>query len=474
MKSLAKNFAWSFLYQVLVTALPLITAPYLARILGADRIGTYSFVQSIVSYFTLFAVLGTALYGQRTVARANARGESRKQKFLEVLILRIAGSAISLILYFQLVCRFADDKVLYWIAAIDILAVSFDISWFYQGVEQFGTIAICNGISKILAVVFIFSFVKSRADLNLYVLISCGALLIGNAVQWLFLPPLLKGQSLDRLHPAQHMRPVFLLFVSQVAIQVYTVLDKTMIGLISGSYFENGYYDGAQKIIKGIIAVVTSIGAVMTSRVAVVWNANCTERDKKIQGLLLLSFQIIFAVGLPIAVGLDIIASRFVPIFFGDGYEPVVQLLKVLAWVVPTIGCSNIVGMQLFIPSGRETLVTRSVMLGAIVNVILNLWLISSLGAMGASIASVIAELSVAGAQILLARKELPLRRIFGLFVRYASYSILMGALGCILSSIMPLGFGGMMGIVLVCAGVYVGLLLVTKDTLFAVLHGRY
>lgn len=308
MKSLAKNYFWNLLYQVLVVLLPLITAPYLSRVLGADRIGEYSFAQSIVSYFVLFSVLGTTLYGQRRIATCYAKGESKKQAFIELIILRGICTLISLGIYFSIIYPKADNQFLYLIAAIEILAVVFDISWFYQGIEQFGHIALCNAFSKVLGAAAIFLFVKTRDDLEWYVLFYCGSLLLGNVVQWFFLPHYLKDESLHRPLVIPHLKPTLRLFVSQFAIQAYTVLDKTMIGLITQSDFENGYYDQAQKLIKALSAIVNSIGIVMASRIAIVWNANKEKRDSQIQGLLLFSFRLVFAISLPLAAGTMVIA----------------------------------------------------------------------------------------------------------------------------------------------------------------------
>ena len=159
MKSLTKNYYLSLAYQLLLVVLPLITAPYLARVLEADRIGAYSFAHSIVSYFVLFAVMGTALYGQRTVARVNVQGGSKKQIFLELLLLRILGTAVALAAYFLLIYRQTEDKLLYMVAALEICAVALDISWFYQGIEQFGRITLCSGIAKVACAVGIFTLV---------------------------------------------------------------------------------------------------------------------------------------------------------------------------------------------------------------------------------------------------------------------------------------------------------------------------
>ena len=468
MKSLAKNYIWSLSYQVLLAVLPLITAPYLARVLGAEKIGAYSFVHSIVSCFVLVAVSGTALYGQRTIAQCHAKGTGEKQVFCELLILRILGVCGSLGIYFGSVFQFADDRMLYLVVAVEILAAALDISWFYQGIEEFGKITVCNGLCKILSTTGIFLLVKDGSDLSLYALLVGGTILLGNVMQWSFLPAMWKPDRLTKIDLTRHIKPIFALFLTQVAIQVYTVLDKTMIGILARSNAENGYYDQAQRLIQTLIAIVTSIGVVMASRMAHIWKSGDEKQSDDVQELLLQSFRIVFTLSIPIAVGLTIVAPWFVPIFFGDGYEPVVRLLRLLAWIIPIIGCSNIIGIQLLIPTGREVLVTRSVTVGAVVNVALNLLMIPRYGAFGAVMASVISEVAVTAIQMVTARKELDLRKILLLAIRYGAISLVMGLVGTVLMAGFSCGLLNMLLMICVCAVAYLSMLVLSRDPILA------
>lgn len=464
MKSLAKNYFLNLSYQILIIILPLVTAPYLARVLGPDRIGEYSFAQSIVSYFTLFSILGTTLYGQRMIAACHARGESKKQLFGELVLLRGINVVICLTCYFCVIFPNVDHPLLYLVVAIETLAIVFDISWFYQGIEEFQNITFCNGLSKLVGAALIFAFVKSRDDLVLYVLFLSGSTLLGNLVQWVFVRQHLKEGTFIRPTPMKHLKPAFKLFLSQFAIQAYTVLDKTMIGLITKSDFENGYYDQTQNLIRALVALVTSIGTVMASRITILWNSSDENRDKQVQDLILFSFRLVFALALPIAMGTILIASRFVPIYYGDNYEPVILLMQILAVIVPIIGCSNIIGMQLFVPSGREHLLTRSVLIGACVNVVLNTVFITWKGAVGAAIASVLAELTVTGVQLFYARKEVPFTKVLRLLARYLLMTLFIGTIGLIVSNFVGTGIIGLAVIILACVIPYAAILFGLKD----------
>lgn len=465
-KSFTKNYFFNLIYQIMAIALPLITTPYLSRVLGADSIGKYSFAQSIVSYFALFAALGTTMYGQRLIARASREPKERSKLFWEILLFRTAGALAACLIYCLTIMPGASDPLLYAVAAIEIVAVAVDVTWFYQGMEDFRPVAAYTALGKLLAILGIFLFVKSREDLVVYVILYCGSILLGNALTWLDLRHYLVGLDKEqrKLSVIRHFLPALSLFISQVAIQVYVVLDKTMIGLITKSDFENGYYEQGQKLSRVLVALVTSMGVVMASRVAVLWKEN---KKQRVYSLIESSFRLVFALSIPIAFGVTLVASRFVPIFYGDGFEPVVPLLMVLSFMIPVIGCSNVIGIQLLVPSGREKLLTVSVSVGALVNVILNLGLIYWYASTGAAIASLLAEIVVTSVQFFFVRKEIRVIRIIKIALRYVLFGGLMAAVGFVVSMFAPDGIVGLVLIVMPCVVVYGGLLVMTKDPVF-------
>ena len=465
-RSFAGNYIFNLLYQVIALALPLVTTPYLSRVLGADGIGKYSFAQSIVSYFALAAALGTTLYGQRQIARVSAYPEERSRLFWEIFIFRVIGAAVAAGIYCcSILPIYSSSALLYAVAAIEIITVAFDITWFYQGMEDFQPIAVATAVGRVLAMVAIFVFVKDKNDLIIYVVCYCASLLAGNIFSWKNIKGYLVRVTTKSFRIRKHLLPALSLFVSQFAIQMYTVLDKTMIGLITRSDFENGYYEQSQKLIKVLIALVTSLGVVVASRVAVLWKE---EKKKDVYDMIYGSFRFVFAIGLPMAVGCMLILSRFVPIFYGEGFEPVIPIISILVFMFPVLGCSNVIGIQLLVPTGREKLLTASVVVGACVNVVLNLFLIYFFAAKGAALASVIAELAVTAVQFWFVRKEVKLSKVLKIFARYALFTLIMGAAGL---AIAHFAMGGLLGIVIIalpCVAVYGALLLITKDPVFA------
>ncbi len=469
-KSLAKNYIFNLFYQIIAIALPLVTTPYLSRVLGADGIGRYSFAQSIVSYFALAAALGSTLYGQRLIARVSADPEARSRHFWEILLFRLLGAILATLIFCICILPTSLDPLLYAVAAIEILTVAFDITWFYQGMEDFRPIAVCTAVGRLLAMVAVFLFVKTKSDLIVYVACYCVSILAGYLFSWHGVRRYLVAVSPRSFRIRQHLLPSVSLFASQFAIQIYTVLDKTMIGLITKSDFENGYYEQSQKLIKVLIALVTSLGAVMASRVAVLWREN---KKQDVYRLLEGAFRFIFALGLPMAAGCILILSRFVPVFYGDGFEPVVPIIRILCIMFPIIGCSNVVGIQLLVPTGREKHLTRSVLVGAGVNVVLNAVMIPLWAALGAAIASVIAECAVTATQLFTVRREVDLSKILKSFVRYLALTAVMTGVGVALSRVAPDGILGIAVIALPCILVYGALLLVLRDPVLSLFKGR-
>lgn len=461
--SVAVNYIFNLGYQLLIVLVPFIVTPYVSRVLGAEGIGAYSYAQSIVSCFALAAAMGTAVHGQRTIAVVRDDPTERTIVFHEILRLRILGVGTALAVYFAVIIPVAPHPLVWSLAAVELAATAADISWFFQGLEDFRRITVCNGAVKLLCTFGIFALVRSAEDLPVYILLYGGSLLLGNLSLWLYLPGQLRNACGKKLHPGRHLRSALMLFLPQVAIYVYTMLDKSMLGLILGSDLQNGYYEQAQKLQRVLLALATALGTVIIPRVANLWS---NRRIKEINHLLEHSFRMIFAIAFPAIAGIWLVADRLVPVYYGPGYEPVAPLLKIFAWILLFAGVSGVTGNQYMVPTGREKLYARSVLLGAVLNAALNALLIPGLQAIGAALASAVAELAIMLYQLWLLRNILDYRPVLRMIPRYLGATTAMSAAvwltGCLLGqSIVSL-------IAMVAAGgtVYVGILLVTRDPL--------
>ena len=249
-KSITKNYLYNLVYQILIIVTPLLTTPYVSRILGASGIGQYDSTQAVVQYFILFGTLGLHMYGQQEVAYVQQEKEKRSKVFYEILFLKCLTMAISLLAYLIFINFTNGHKLLYLIQIVDLISALFDISWFFYGIEEFKTIVVRNIIVRIMGVAGVFLFIKTPQDVPYYVLAHSIPVLLGNLSVWNYIKKEISWISVRCLNIKKHMRPALLLFLPQIATQIYVVLDKTMIMLLTSSDTEVGYYGQAQRLIK--------------------------------------------------------------------------------------------------------------------------------------------------------------------------------------------------------------------------------
>lgn len=421
-KSIKKNYLFNTAYQILTLITPLITTPYVSRILGADGIGTYSFADSVTSYFVLAATMGISIYGQREISYFQNDRQKRSDVFWNTKILECITSAITLIVFY-IFAIFSSNGTIFFVLSMNILAVMFDVTWLFQGMEEFGIITLRNTIFKFLNIAFIFVFVKQKSDLIIYIAGIAGFALISNLSLWTRLRQYVDRPQKENIRPLKNIKIVVSLFIPTIAIQVYTVLDKTMIGLITRDSFQNGYYEQAIKMSRMALMLVTSLGTVMIPRIGHHYSIG----EKKIVNTLMYrSYNFVWFLGIPLCFGLIGIADNFVPWFFGNGYGAVTPLLRILSCLILAIGINNVTGMQYLIPTGRQNIFTKTVLVGAVVNVIMNALLIPIFKANGAAVASVVAETTIAVIQLILVRKEIKGIQVLKILPKYLISGLVM------------------------------------------------
>ena len=422
-KSIRVNYIYNLIYQVVAIILPFITTPYASRVLGATNIGIYGYTISISAYFILFGSLGIALYGQREIAYEQNNRKKYSQTFIEILLLRIITMTISLLIFFLLFCIKGQYNIYFKILLLEIIANALDISWFFQGLEEFKKTVTRNLIIKIISVILIFTFVNTKKDLNIYFIIYSLSMLIGNLSLWFYLPEFITIKHIKRLNLKKHLKSTLVLFIPQIAIQVYTILDKTMLGTIITNKAEVGYYTQAEKMIKLMLTIITSLGTVMLPRIA---NSYAKGDSETIKIYITRAFNLVFLISIPMIIGIISVSYIFVPWFFGKGYDKVIPVMCILTPILLFIGMSNVIGMQFLLPTKKQKEYTYSVVIGAVSNFIINLILIPKLGAVGAAIGTIIAECSVTISQIVFTRKQIDYKEILKLSKNYIISSIVM------------------------------------------------
>lgn len=407
-KSIKANFLYNILLNVSKVIFPLITAPYVARVLEPDGVGLFNFAFNYANYFAFFAALGIPFYGIREIAKIK-NDRTEQEKFVsEVISISLLATIVSVIIFLLslwLVPQLNENYVVFLVSGIVLYISPIKIDWYYSGKEEFGYITFRSLIIKTLSVLCLFVFVHDKEDLLLYVCLnaSCNAL---NEV-WNYVKLYSSG-----IHPyftlsgTRHLKPLFILFSSNIAISIYVVLDTLMLGFLT-DYTEVGYYNSATHVSKTFIPVVTSLAAVVLPRISVMRENNQLE---EINTLMNKSFSIVGFLSFPLAIGLITLAPVFVPLFFGDQFMGTITPLIIVSLLIIVIGFNNLTGVQVLLGFGLDKNFLYSIVAGASSNFLLNLVLIPYLGASGAAISSVFAEMVVLGTMLYYIYKLTPVR----------------------------------------------------------------
>lgn len=421
--SLRKNFLYNTIYQIFIILLPIITVPYVSRVLEAEGVGLYSYTSAYAQYFVLLGMVGISLYGNRQIAYNKHNKKILSEEFWNIYGLQFITTIIAFILYLIIFVFLNDtNKLLYLVQSVIVLTSIFDISWFFIGYEDMRSVVIRNTIVKFIGVLCVFIFVKSESDVIIYALIMAGSNFIGQVIMWLNVSDKIEFVRPNTIKIIKHLKPSMYLFISQLAIQIYTLLDKTMLGFMT-NISEVGLYENSQKTIKIVLTLVTSLGVVMMPRMSVLFSEGKTN---ELKGMIYKAFSFVNFMAFPMVLGLIAISDSFSNWFYGEYFTGVGILLKFGSILILAIGWSNILGMQVMLPMKMEKQFNISVILGAVVNVILNILIINRLQALGTTIASVLAEFTVTGVQLYFLRDFISLKELVKTTLKPLFASIMM------------------------------------------------
>lgn len=402
--STIKNYMYNVSYQIIIIILPIITVPYVSRILGAEGIGINAYTNSIIQYFILFGTIGISLYATRVIAFYRNDKKKLSATFWSIFYLKLFTTLISYFVFIIFIfLTNSGNKIIFFIQSINILTAAIDISWLYIGIEDFKKNVTRNFIVKVISVFLIFLLIKNRYDLWKYILINSLSGIIGQLLLWTYVFKIIEIEKINLNDIKKHIIPSLRYFLPQIAIQVYVVLDKTMIGLLTNKC-EVGFYENADKIVKMTLTLVTSVGAVMMPKITNIFANGDLE---KIKEYLKKSFDFECYLSIPIMFGLMGISKEFCPWFFGSEFLKTANIIAIISPIIIAIAWSNVLAGQYLIPIGRINQYTISVTVGAITNFILNSILIPKYASIGAAIATVLAEFAVTGTEVFFIRKEI-------------------------------------------------------------------
>ena len=459
--SITKNYIYNLIYQLFLIIIPLFTTPYLTRVLGAEKLGIYSYTYSIVTIFFLIAAIGINTYGQREIAYHQDNKKKRSIIFIELMIIRTFSTVFSLLLLILFSLITPRYSIYYQIFSIYILANLFDITWYYQGVENFKSIAIKNIIVKFFYFISIFLFIKSQKDLGIYILLFSLSTLITNLSFWLKITQQIELPKKQEIKPKRHLKYVVTFFIPQVASLIYSVLDAAMIGLLDPDIKNVSYYEQASYIVKTTLVIITTMGSVMISKVSYAFSKN---QKKKIVEYLEEIIHFVWLIGCALAFGIAAIINNFVPWYYGIKYLKVIPIVYVLCPLIIIIGLNNVIGMQYLVSTKNQNKYIFAVSFGAIFNLIFNILLIPKLSSIGAAITSVFAELLVLLIELHYIKKEVPNLKIFKKNIHYIIYGIVMFLITYQIGELLPKSILGSLIQILIGSSLYIGFLIINHD----------
>lgn len=418
-----KNYLYNVGYQVLAIIVPLITSYYVSRVLSPEGVGANAFTNSIIQYFMLLANIGIGYYGNREIAYVRDNKQKMAATFWEIQIVKTVMTVVAYLSFVVFMAFYSGNKTYMWAQSINLLAVAFDISWLYQGLEDFKRTVLRNTFVKITSMIAIFIFIKSPKDVALYIIVLALSTLLGNLTLW---PHAVNNYGHvnrgTKLNPWRHFVPTVTMFVPQIATQLYVQLNRTMLGLMVDQK-ASGFYQYSDNLVKLILAFVTATGTVMLPHVA---NAFAQHDMEKVHKMLYKSFDFVSALAYPMMFGIAGVSMTLAPLYYSSKYAPVGPAMLIESIVILMIGWSNVIGTQYLLPVNRVKDFTTSVTIGAVVNIIMNFPLIHLWGLNGAMWSTVLSEISVTAYQLFVVRKSLNIRKMFAGSWKYLLSGIVM------------------------------------------------
>lgn len=461
------NYLYNMLYQVFVLIVPLVTMPYISRVIGPTGIGVNTYTYAITQYFILFGTLGVNLYGSREIAYRRGDKKKLSKTFWEIETLLVTTITIATVAFLVYVWFSHEYQSYYLAQGVALIAVAFDISWFFMGLENFKVTVTRNILVKAISLILIFTLVKTKDDLFIYILITSLSVLIGNITLWPYLKKQVEMISFSELSPLSHLKPSLVLFIPQVAINVYAMLNKPMLKIFD-SIQATGFFDSSDKIIKLLVALLTSLATVVMPRVA---NSFINGDNEQIQRLLRKSFDYISFLAIPLMFGIAAVSKSFSIWFFGPAFAPVGQVLLIQSMVIPIIAWASITGNQYLLPTNHNKEYTISVIAGAVVNLCLNIPLIIKFGVLGAAASTIIAELVVTAIQIYYVGRDYSIRLLFKGSWRYWAAGLVMFIAVYSLDGWLKISFINLVFEVVLGVLIYFGLLIILKTPIIKDIH---
>ena len=466
-KSIRVNAILNIIYTISNIVFPMITFPYVSRILLADGMGKVSFFTAVANYAIMIASLGISTYGIRATAKVRDNKYELSKTVAELLIINVSMTAVVLAMLFvsiPLVGKFQDDVALLIINSVLIIGSALGINWLYSGLEQY------LYITK-RSIILVFLFVHKRSDYAIYAAIVVFSSTGSYLINFIYARKFVSFRNLGKLNLAQHLKPMMLLFASSLAVNVYTNLDTVMLGFISGDR-EVGLYTVAVKVKWLLLAVINAISAVLLPRLSYYISEKKTEEFKRI---LKKSIVVIFMLSIPLSVFFNMEARNSILLLGGEDYVGATLCMRIVLPILLISGFSNITGNQILIPLGKDSCFMKAIVAGSLVDLVMNVILMPKYGAVGAAVATLIAECTQMSIQLHFAKdyiwsniQKKPIMKIlFSTLIAMVVVSGLKYVLNVHIGNYTVDAFVNLMVDSVVFFGMYSVIMLLTKEVYF-------
>lgn len=423
------NYIYSVSYSILSTLLPIVTAPYISRVIGAKGIGIYNYNYTIVMYCMLFAMLGVGYYGNRAIAKVRDNEEARSTIFSEIYTMQLLTAGIVASIYtIYILFIVKDNRIIAGIMMLYVLAPSITVNWFFYGLEMFKITVTRNFVVKLITVSLIFVFVKNPNDLWKYTLILAMGSFISEGYLIIYVRKYVRYRCPPFKDIIKHLKPNIVLFIPIFAMSLYRSMDKLMLKWIV-DYEEVGFYSNSEKIINICVAFISALGQVMLPKMT---NLLANGNTEQFNALTRKSIKFSSFLSIAMFFGIIGVSQRFIPLFYGPGYEPCIPLLRLLSVNLMFLAWGSVLRSEYLIPKEKDSIFIQSVLWGVVVNLILNILLIPELKAIGATIGTISAEAFSLFLILVGIRKEFDIKQVAKDALPYFGIGAIMFVVVCL------------------------------------------
>lgn len=404
-RSVKFNFAMNVILTASTMIFPLITFPYISRILLPAGVGKVNFATSVVSYFSMIAMLGVPVYGVRACAQVRDNKEELSRTVQEILFINLIMGSVIYIFYFLAlwnIARLREDSALFYVMSTTIFFNVIGVEWLYKGLEQYSYITARSIVFKFIGLLLMFILVRDKEDYVIYAAITIVAGVGSNILNFFYLRNYIDLHPVGHYHIRRHLKAVIVFFLMSVATTIYTNLDTVMLGFMKNDA-EVGYYTAAVKVKTILVSFVTALSAVLLPRVSYYVEQGLQDEFLKVSRKAL-NFVVVAAV--PVTVYFILYAEEAILLLSGKDFGNAILPMQIIMPTVLFIGITNVLGIQILVPLGKEKLVFYSVLIGAIVDLFINAIYIPSMASAGAALGTVIAEFVVFIVQMLMLSRQ--------------------------------------------------------------------